>query len=63
MPQEGCDLPIIEINVEAVDSWTRASIKDFHQILNLHPHHKAYWVRLKERLVCMQKEIENIIKT
>lgn len=39
VPQEGRDLALIEIDVEAVHSWTRASGKHLHQVLDLYPHH------------------------
>jgi len=55
VPQEGCDLAFIEIDAETVDSWTRSSIKHFHQVLDLHPHHQAHWVRLEEQLTCMRE--------
>lgn len=58
MPQEGCDLALVEIDVETVDGRTRASIKHLHQVLNLHPQHQAYWVRLKEQLACVGEKIE-----
>lgn len=55
VPQEGCDLPLVKIDVETVDSRARASTKHFHQILDLHPQHQAHWVGLKEQLVCVEK--------
>lgn len=52
--QKGRDLALVEIDVETVDRWTRASIKHLHQVLNLNPHHQAHWVGLKE-LTCMDR--------
>ncbi len=57
VPQEGCDLALVETDVELVDSRTRASVKHLHQVLNLHSHHQAQGVALKEQLTCVSKQI------
>lgn len=50
VPQEGCDLALVEIDVETVDRWTRASVEHLHQVLDLHPQHLAQRIGLKEQL-------------
>ena len=55
VPQEGRDLALVEIDVEAVDSRTRVPVEHLHQVLDLHPQHQAQRVALVEQLTCMRK--------
>lgn len=55
VPQEGRDLALVEIDVETVDSRTRAPVKHLHQVLDLHPQHQAQRVVLVEQLTCTRK--------
>ena len=52
MPQEGGDLALVECDGEAVDGGTGAALVHLDQVLDLHPHHQARWLGLKEQLTC-----------
>lgn len=63
VPQEGCDLALVEIDVETVDRWTRASVEHLHQVLDLHPQHLAQWIGLKEQLTWVGNQSQKRVNT
>lgn len=58
--QERCDLALIEIDAETVKRWARASMEHFHQVLDLHPQHRAQWVGFEEQLTCVAKKEKGV---
>lgn len=58
--QEGRDLSLIEVDVETVDCWTRASRENLHQVLDLDSQDQAHRFGLKEQLTCDGKQAQKM---
>lgn len=53
--QEGCDLALVEVDIQTVDRRPRASVEHLHQVRHLHPQHQTHRVGLEERLTYIGK--------